>query len=131
MRRRERYTILYIFKILKGLVPNLSEIDHKITFQYNPRRGLLCQVPPLNRSAMAKFKSLKEESLPVRGCKLFNCIPAELRNLELSFHTFKHGLDGFLQRVPDQPAMQNYPQAGRSNSLLVQLDVLRRRGTYL
>jgi len=40
-RRRERYDIIYMWKILNGLVPN----DLHITFHFNPRHGIRAVVP--------------------------------------------------------------------------------------
>ena len=51
-RRRERYIIIYIWKILNRLVPNiLFNGNEAITLQpYNERRGKLCQLTPLTRT---------------------------------------------------------------------------------
>ena len=38
-RRFERYTIIYIWKILESMVPNLSQ---PITYHFSDRRGRLC-----------------------------------------------------------------------------------------
>ena len=49
-RRRERYLIIYVWKIIRGLSPNFLREDLKIkTFGENSRLGR-CQLPPLVRS---------------------------------------------------------------------------------
>ena len=44
-RRRDRYQIIYLWKIIEGLVPNLSA---PITCTYSERRGRLCVVSHVN-----------------------------------------------------------------------------------
>ena len=130
-RRRERYIVIYIFKILSGVVPNMTNEGYQISTYNNARRGLLCRIPPISTGAMAKFKSMKERSFAVRGPMLFNSIPADIRNLELSVDSFKAKLDKFLGVIPDKPSLPNYAQTAQSNSILEQLSVLRREGIYL
>ena len=125
-RRRERYVIIYIFKIITKNVPNFSDPNNQITTNHSLRRGLLCNIPPINRLSMGKYKSLKDESLAVLGPKLFNSIPSELRNESLSLNSFKYKLDKFLSKIWDKPALPNYHQPGRSNSILSQLAVMKR-----
>ena len=129
-RRRERYLILYVFKIMKGIVPNFMENNLKITFDYRGRRGLLCNIPIINRSAMAKYKTMKDNTLAVRGPVLFNCLPSEIRDLNLSLPAFKRRLDGFLKIIPDKPSLPGpqYAQTAISNSIGDQLEDLRRKG---
>ena len=71
-RRRERYRILYIWKILKNQVPNLScEGDGGIQkLHTNSRNGRTCKLPAFNNSASAKVKQLREGSLKVHGSQL-------------------------------------------------------------
>ena len=44
-RRRERYIAIYIWRILEGSAPNISD-SHGITFKWHPTRGRVCIVPP-------------------------------------------------------------------------------------
>ena len=53
-RRRERYTILHLHKILHNMAPN----DINITFNNNDRRGISADVPILSISAKHKFQSM-------------------------------------------------------------------------
>ena len=132
-RRRERYIILYIFKIMKGIVPNLTGENLRITFNDSGRRGLLCHVPILNRSAMARYKTLKDNSLAVRGPRLFNCLPTNIRDVNLSLSSFKRRLDKFLASIPDQPSLPGaqYAQTSKSNTIEDQLEDMRRKGIFV
>ena len=51
-RRRERYIIMYVWYILEGIVPNLSEEDG-ITSKDHIRLGRKCVVPTVKRSPFA------------------------------------------------------------------------------
>ena len=117
-RRRERYAILYIYKIFLGLVPNFESERWSFKFKWNPRRGLLCDVPAINTSATAKVRTMVEGSFAVRGPRLFNCIPVKIRSENLSVVSFKRHLDEFLSKVDDKPSFPNYSLQVPSNSLL-------------
>ena len=118
-RRNERYMIMYVWKILEGLAPNLS--TNTITPAYNERRGRYCLVPSLVKNkCSAKIKSLREQSFGVKGPQLFNVLPREIRNLsDVSKDLFKHRLDKFLGTLADEPSVPGYvaKRAAPSNSL--------------
>ena len=122
-RRRERYMIIYIWKILEGQVPNICDVKglDQITAKWHPRRGRECTLPPIIRKAVAPVKRLREASLPVRGQQLFNILPSAIRNItDCSVDSFKRRLDKFLSTVPDEPQIPGYTAQRRaeSNSLL-------------
>ena len=97
--RQERYRIIYVWKALKGLVPECGiSVDPLV----GPRRGLMVRVPPLSGSR-AKIQSLKDMSFHHVGPALFNCLPVELRTLEPSLLGFKARLDSWLSGVRDTP----------------------------
>ena len=52
-RRRERYRIIYTWKIIEGHVPN---IDGKIQTKWHIRRGRECLVPAVRRNVSAKVR---------------------------------------------------------------------------
>ena len=63
-----------------------------------------CALPKLNKTASMKISSLRENSFQVHGPKLFNCLPAKLRNIEkCTVDEFKLQLDLILAQVPDEP----------------------------
>ena len=126
-RRLERYRIIYVWKILRGIVPNCGlEFTGKDT-----RRGIEVMIPNLNK------KSIREQSFQVHGGKLFNSIPKNLRNMaENNVDEFKEKLDLFLQSIPDEPKVEGYVPsacddltAKPSNSIIFQCkQKMRNRG---
>lgn len=119
-RRCERYSIIYTWKILNKLAPNLR--SNPITTHISERRGLYCHVPKINRTKCpAAINTIREGSLAVRGPRLYNSLPRDIRNLQgVTVEVFKRALDKFLSQLPDMPAVSGY--AGRrstpSNSLV-------------
>ena len=127
-RRRERYVIIYIWKITQHKVPNIDgTIGHTIKTRKYPRHGTQCVIQyPTNRNPA---QSLQKNAITVFGPRLYNSLPKYLRDIE-SFKTekFKFELDKFLETIPDQPKMPNYVTASGSNSILDQLTHLSGQG---
>ena len=95
-RRREWYIILYIWKILENLVPNISNTDG-LQPVFRPRLGRLCFVKARNSRASAALQTIWYNLLSTRGPILFNSLPKELRNLSgCPLLTFKNKLDKLL-----------------------------------
>ena len=94
-RRFDRYRILYIRKSVRGEVPSLGV---QVRDKHNSRDGLKLIVP--SKKGMSVLRS---DSLTVRGPELWNCLPADLREIALSKETFKHKLDEFLELIMDEP----------------------------
>ena len=118
-RRRERYRIIYVWKILEGIVPNLNKNGIRSTTSL--RNGRSCTVPHIPNNIPTHIRTLREESLAVNGCLLFNKLPTSIRNMKnVSLAEFKKKLDGFLKLVPDEPQCCGYTARRRaeSNSLL-------------
>ena len=122
-RRRERYAILYTYKIIIGIAPNFESPRWSITTKENQRRGLYCMIPSISSCASAKVKTIVDQSFAVRGPRLFNSIPVKLRSGSLSYPSFKRQLDLYLNSVPDEPLLLNYPHQHASNSLLARKGV--------
>ena len=102
-RRLERYRIIYIWKILEGLSPNCGIVSDE-----NELRGRMCKLPKICKTASEAIKSQREQTLQVHGCKLFNKMPAEIRNVKkCSVEDFKFKLDNFLATIPDQPVVNH------------------------
>ena len=104
-RRRERYLIMYMYKIKIGLVPNPG-------FEPDYRRCHKFTYKPRNDRKNGRF------SFFCVGPRLYNSLPPELRELDdipdenkTLVDTFKDKLDQYLQTIPDNPGTQ-------SNSLL-------------
>ena len=130
-RRRERYIIMYIYKIIEGLVPNLEDERFSIKTYTTSRRGRLCRVPALSRGSTAKIRKMVEHSFAVYGPKLFNCLPVEIRNFQGSFPAFKVRLDRMLSQVVDKPCVPGYHQSAPSNSIMSQLAQMRADGIFI
>ena len=107
-RRRERYRIIYIWKILENLVPN---VNNKIQAKDHIRLGRLCIVH--GRITSTKL----DGSLTIDGPKLFNSLPKHVRDLKgVSLQKFKRALDLHLKKIPDNPQIPGYTECRRATS---------------
>ena len=61
-RRRERYQIIFMWKVAQGLVQGYSA-----TFYENPRRGRIAHLSPLRNQSPPSVKRAREASLKVKG----------------------------------------------------------------
>ena len=118
-RRRERYRIIYTWKILENLVPNVG--TNKIQSRTSIRNGRMCVVRlPLN-SASTKVQGLVGASFAIHGGNLSYALPKSIRNLtNVDLPTFKRKLDGYLSSIADEPQSPGYTDRRRaaSNSLI-------------
>ena len=64
-RRRDRYKVTYVWKIISNLAPNVEIANASISTYNHIRRGRLCYVPPFNNRSRAAVRTLKEASFPV------------------------------------------------------------------
>ena len=78
-RRRERYQIIYTWRVIEGQVPNFDSTPIKVT--HSDRRGRSCVLPKISPSASQRIKSIRFASLPHKGPRLFNCLPKNIRGL--------------------------------------------------
>ena len=76
-RRRDRYMVIFIWKISMGLVEGYS-MDFS---QSNNRRGRECSVKTVVNTSPASVKRTRENSLAVKGAKMFNMLPSHIRNV--------------------------------------------------
>ena len=108
-RRRERYQIIYLWKIIENIVPSPTVYIHGISqkcigIRISPRNGRSCIPPVIKRQCSVKFQNTRLSSFCIHACKLFNVLPKHIRDLNnCSTDTFKLNLDRFLQTVPDTP----------------------------
>ena len=102
-RRRERYMILQIFKILHGICPN----DLNIQFAPPSRLGVKAIIPNLNRAASQRHQTLYDKSFAVLGPRLWNTIPTELTQVGFR-QQFKNSLTNYLLLIPDKPPVLGY-----------------------
>jgi hypothetical protein len=116
-RRRERYMILFLWKISEGLVKG-----YDISFTESDRRGKMAVPKPYVRTAPASVRRAREASLGVKGCRLFNILPESLRSIHgTTLDIFKRELDNFLSTIPDQPTVPGLQRAAETNSLIHQI----------
>ena len=111
-RRRERYCIIHVWKILNGEAPN----DTEFTFKSHQRLGLKAVIPSVNKYAQLSVRSDYDSTFRVRAAQLFNLLPPELRSIT-SLESFKAGLGKFMEQYPDTPPVPGYTPTN-DNSLL-------------
>ena len=76
----------------------------------------------VNLSAPASVRNALTGSLAVKGAKLFNLLPPQLRNSDHGdIPMFKNHLDFYLDDIPDEPTVPGLTRAAASNSLLEQV----------
>ena len=115
-RRRERYRIIFIWKVLQGHVQGYHITSHK-----NPRRGRIVEPAKYPSHAPAPVRNAREASLTVHGAKLFNLVPREIRDISTgTVDMFKGRLDAWLESIPDQPTTPGRQRAALTNSLIDQ-----------
>ena len=119
-RRRERYLIIYVFKILSSTVPNCG-----LSFQESERTGIRAMTKISSRHTRAPnyVKTIRSNSFPVVSSNLFNVLPAALRrgiDGKNKIDVFKKKLDRLLVQIPDQPTTPGLSRAAESNSLIHQ-----------
>ena len=64
-RRRERYMMVCVWKMITGLVPNIG-----ITTKHHQRHGRSCEIRKIAKESTAETKTICSASLKVRGCSL-------------------------------------------------------------
>ena len=111
-RRRERFIICYMWKILHGHTSN----DLAIQFHTRSRTGTQAIVPSLNKSSSIGHQSMYDKSFAMIGPRLWNAVPYRLNSID-QFEPFKIQLTRFLLTVPDKPPARGYHPTN-SNSLL-------------
>ena len=102
-RRRERFIIIQMWKILHSLCPN----DVNIEFTAPYRRGIQAKVPPMNRSSTTRNQTRYDCSFCVIGPRLWNVLPAHI-TLIAQKSSFQTLLTDFLMDFPDEPPVQGY-----------------------
>ena len=109
-RRRERYSIIMMYKILHNISPN----DLNIEFSENDRRGIQAKVPKITKEAKMRYRSQYDASFAVRGPMLWNRIPTQITTKQ-TLEGFKSALTTWLYSLPDSPPIQG---TSSRNSLL-------------
>ena len=101
-RRRDRYTAIYVWKIMEEIVPNLSP---PMCVNVSERRGRLCVLKSVERGHIG---TLAHSSFRWRGARIFNALPPNIRHLSnCDVLLFKRQLDNYLSLLPDFPCTPN------------------------
>ena len=95
-RRFERYRLLYTWKVLEGRVPNCG-----LQWKHSASVGRLCIPPQPKHNRLVR--NLRNNSFQAAGPRLFNALPAYIRDFSGSPEAMKKQIDQFLQKVPDHP----------------------------
>ena len=75
-RIRERYQVIFLWKIFQGLVKG-----YNVEFVTDNRRGQVMVQKTVNWHCPAAVWKARESSIEVKGAKLFNLLPKEIRNI--------------------------------------------------
>ena len=126
-RRRERYRIIYVWKILETLVPNTGSIG--LQSHSTLRNGRCCSGQSVKPGAPVALQSLRSATLGgVHGAQLFNCMPQTIRDKSnCSVDDFKKELDQVLLKIPDGPQIRGYTATRRreTNSVIDMIGIMR------
>lgn len=110
-RRRERYDIIHLWKIHKGIIQN----DLNINFYDTPRYGWRCRRNNI-QSRQRQLSTIRYNAFSSRAAALFNNVPKMVKNTD-SLSVFKNRLDKHLKKIPDLPPVQGYVTSNK-NSIL-------------
>ena len=113
-RRRERYCIVHVWKILNGLAPN----DIGFKFLKNKRLGIKAEIPAINNKSQMSVRADYDKTFRVRAAQLFNLLPPSILIGDItSLDSFKVELGRFVEQYPDTPPVAGYTPIN-DNSLL-------------
>ena len=127
-RRRERFIIMYMYRILIGL----AAYDG---FEIQVGRGITFKTKYKHNSKKL-VKRARHASFFYKGPQLYNLLPLELRQAEEistptqnHVNSFKRKVDNFLRNIPDQPNVPdlNSSRVAANNSLICQIPLYRRQ----
>ena len=117
-RRRERYSILQVWKMIEGHTTNLMNTPAsslQLARRIEDRGGRTLKTPNL-ATTPGYLQKVKQQTVKVHGAKLFNSLPSNLRNTtNTTVDHFKFKLDKFLTTIEDLPLLQSGAHNGRAN----------------
>ena len=111
-RRRERYSIIHMWKLLNNAAPN----DLNVKFIDQERKGMRVRLPALVKGATCAAQTARDNSFSLRAAKLWNILPANVTRIT-KFETFKTELGNFIAQFPDRPPATGY-SCVNTNSIL-------------
>ena len=101
-RRRDRFRILYMWKVYKGLAPDHLNLD----FKNSLRRGPYVE-RPLGKSASKTVNTSIFHSCTSSAVSLFSATPKFVKE-QTTLEAVKRELDHFLTKIPDRPPIKGY-----------------------
>ena len=111
-RRRERLTILFVWKIKYNRAPNVINLTFVKTMTKLTEKALVRPLPKVKGSLL----SLHKNSFAIKAAKLWNILPIDIAMID-TFQIFQNKLDALLELYPDEPPVKGYYHIN-SNSLL-------------
>ena len=111
-RRRERFIIIMMWKLLHRLAPN----DVGIRFNYHERRGSTAELPSFPRGCRMSVVTRYDSSFAYMGPRLWNVLPRDINQID-ELDKFKRRLTKWLLSLPDKPPVHGYVRAN-NNSLV-------------
>ena len=124
-RRRERYSIIMIWKMANGKAPN----NIGIRFYNNSRLGKKAEIPTCPTTTQKSVATKFHNSFTCRATRLWNTLPSEV-NLAKDLASFKVLLGKWMTRFPDRPPVLGYPKQN-NNSILDWIRIVSREGEAL
>ena len=136
-RRRERYMIMYTWKVVHEIYPNPglhlnhTTEDHSV----HPNHGVAINITNSNEILVQHGPShpgwLEGKSVLHACCELYNSMPRALKmtlqpEVEPCFINFKKQVDEWLVKIPDRPTSARRPRIAKSNSILHMKDYIKR-----
>ena len=83
-RRRERFLIIYMWRVVNGLSPEIEgSQETELRVLDGGQRGKRCELPKTDKRSQLAVQTQLEGSLSVQGVRLFNSLPRELREIPL------------------------------------------------
>ena len=111
-RTRERYYMIFVWEIAQGRMTG-----YDLSFSTG-RTGRYCYVRKVDPALDKEQQKREENSLSVKGAKLFNMLPAKLRNNKGDISVFTLELYNFIADIPDNPKCPYRECKEEENSLL-------------
>ena len=124
-RRRERYSIIMMWKMANGEAPN----NIGVKFYENNRLGRKAEVPTSPTTTQVSVATKYHNSFGCRATRLWNTLPSNVNTAE-DLASFKILLGKWLERFPDRPPVTGYTRQN-NNSILDWVRIATREGEAL
>ena len=102
-RRRERYSIIQVWKMIHGYAPN----NIGMVFYDSARLGVRARIPIFNYKAQTSISTAYDDSFGVKAARLWNILPKDV-NTQTTLESFKIALGEFMLKFPDKPPVVGY-----------------------